>query len=103
MRLLTWLLLVAVAYGQEVRFPSSKLQWNGREWNYYCSTLRPEFQPVVLLLHGAGGSGGSYLARTGWGQLALKEGFLAVAPDAQPMNPEEPSDFHSNPRRWQKE
>lgn len=99
---LLWLLLITAAHAQELRFPSSDLEWNGRNWTYYSSTPKVS-SPVVLVLHGTGGSGGSYLARTGWGMLAQKHGFTAVAPSAQPVDPEEPADFNRNPRRWQKE
>lgn len=56
--------------------------------------------PLVLLLHGAGGSGKTMLDRNGWASKADREGFLAVAPDGLPAFPDRPVDFRRNPRVW---
>lgn len=54
----------------------------------------------MLVLHGAGGNGGGFLDRSGWAEKAREEGFVAVAPSGQSLNPDEPPDFVSNPRVW---
>jgi polyhydroxybutyrate depolymerase len=56
--------------------------------------------PLVLLLHGGGGAKESTLSMYGWPQKADKEGFLVAAPDAEPVFPERPAAFTSNPRAW---
>ncbi|MFM8748239.1 MAG: alpha/beta hydrolase family esterase [Aestuariivirga sp.] len=40
-----------------------------------------EIRPVVLVLHGGRGSAEAQQARTGFDQLALREGFMAVYPE----------------------
>ena len=57
-------------------------------------------KPLVLLLHGAGGSGVSMLDKDGWAAKADKEGFVAVAPDGIAVQPRSPANFRSNPSLW---
>lgn len=81
-----------------------KLVAAGQEWTYHVQVPegfdpgRP--LPVVLILHGAGGSGDAYLDRTGWAKKADEAGFLAVAPDGLPSAPRFRADFWTNPRLW---
>src|SRR5687768_11322517 len=56
--------------------------------------------PVVLVLHGAGGSAAWAAWETGWSAKADREGFVAVYPEALPPRPEKPSKFLTNPQRW---
>jgi len=56
--------------------------------------------PVVIMLHGAGGSGAGAMAQTGWAAKADREGFLAVFPDGTPPRPELAARFLTNPRLW---
>lgn len=56
--------------------------------------------PLVLVLHGAGGSGPMYLDRNGWAAKAEEQGFLVVAPNGLPALPAVQPDFRSNPRLW---
>ena len=56
--------------------------------------------PVVLMLHGAGGSAEGAARETGWSIEADKNGFLAVYPEALPLRPDLPSGFFGNPRVW---
>lgn len=56
--------------------------------------------PVVVMLHGGGGTGRAAAGETGWGLKAEEAGFLAVFPDAAPPNPERPSHFSRNPQLW---
>jgi polyhydroxybutyrate depolymerase len=76
----------------------------GRTWHYQAfvpsSAGRDRPLAVVLVLHGAGGSGQAYLDHAGWAAKAEKEGFLAIAPDGQPARSDEPPSFLLNPRLW---
>jgi polyhydroxybutyrate depolymerase len=56
--------------------------------------------PVVIMLHGAGGSGAGAIGETGWDVKADREGFIAVFPDGTPPNPLLPARFLMNPRLW---
>jgi polyhydroxybutyrate depolymerase len=57
-------------------------------------------EPVVIMLHGGGGTGKAAVAETGWGAKADEAGFLAVFPDAMPPDPTKPSRFSTNPQLW---
>jgi polyhydroxybutyrate depolymerase len=63
----------------------------------YKSDQKP---PLVLLLHGAGGSGTGILDKDGWSAKADQKGFIAVAPDGLPARPRLPPDFRTNPALW---
>ncbi len=80
------------------------LQAAGHWWRYVAEVPEtrdgPAPLPVVVLLHGSGGSAGDDLDRFGWAALARREGFLAVAPNGLPANPGKPADFLRNPRLW---
>jgi polyhydroxybutyrate depolymerase len=56
--------------------------------------------PLVLLLHGGGGSGTSALDKDGWAAKADKEGFLIVAPEGLGALPKLPTNFKTNPALW---
>ena len=56
--------------------------------------------PVVILLHGLGGSGSWAMRETRWDELAEREGVLVVAPDATLPNPKLPPRFYTNPPVW---
>lgn len=56
--------------------------------------------PVVIMLHGAGGSGAGAIGETGWDVKADREGFVAVFPDGTPPHPLLPARFLLNPRLW---
>lgn len=102
--LLLVLLFWTAAVAEEVRYPRKTLTVSGHIWDYYYAPKdppsTPKELPLVILLHGAGGSGGGYLARTGWGRRGSQRGYLVVAPSGQPSNPDKPADFQSNPRVW---
>jgi polyhydroxybutyrate depolymerase len=63
----------------------------------YKSDQKP---PLVLLLHGAGGSGTGILDKDGWSAKADQKGFIAAAPDGLPARPRLPPDFLTNPSLW---
>jgi len=56
--------------------------------------------PIVIMLHGGGGTGKAAATETGWGAKADEAGFLAVFPDAMPPDPTKPSRFSRNPQLW---
>jgi polyhydroxybutyrate depolymerase len=56
--------------------------------------------PIVIMLHGGGGTGKAAAIETGWGAKADEAGFLAVFPEAMPPDPTKPSRFSRNPQLW---
>jgi polyhydroxybutyrate depolymerase len=56
--------------------------------------------PVVLMIHGAGGTGEWTNNETSWGDKADKEGFLVVLPEGVPVNAAKPAKFLTNPQLW---
>jgi len=56
--------------------------------------------PVVIMLHGAGGSGEGAIRQTGFDTKSDREGFIAVFPDGTPPHPLMPARFLLNPRLW---
>ena len=56
--------------------------------------------PVVIMLHGGGGTASAAMLETGWDNKAEKEGFLAVFPEAMARDPSQKSSFARNPQLW---
>lgn len=56
--------------------------------------------PLVLLLHGGGGSANHALEKDGWAAKADQEGFLIVAPEGLGALPKLPTSFKVNPALW---
>lgn len=56
--------------------------------------------PLVLVLHGAGGSGDMYLEKCGWARKADEAGFIVAAPDGLPARLDARPSFALNPRLW---
>lgn len=56
--------------------------------------------PLVLLLHGAGGTGDKYLSLNGWADKADAEGFVVAAPTGLSARPKDDASFATNPRVW---
>src|SRR5438132_13852650 len=56
--------------------------------------------PVVVFLHGAGGTASWSVGETGWDGTADREGFLLLVPEGTPPAPSRPPLFRSNPQRW---
>lgn len=56
--------------------------------------------PVVMMLHGGGGTSEAAVTETGWSAKADQAGFLVVFPDALPPDPAKRSNFGRNPQLW---
>lgn len=56
--------------------------------------------PLVLFLHGAGGSAQGAAERYGWRQEADRESFIVVFLEGTPIRLDAPANFRSNPNLW---
>ena len=56
--------------------------------------------PLVLMLHGTGGSAEFAADETGLAEFAAGHGFAVAFPDGLPVDPTSPARFLSNPKRW---
>jgi polyhydroxybutyrate depolymerase len=56
--------------------------------------------PLVMMLHGAGGSAKNVIESTGWAELGEKEGFVTVFPNGTPRNEKRAESFIGNPQTW---
>ena len=56
--------------------------------------------PVVIMLHGGGGTGQGAARETLWNAKADQAGFLAVFPEATPPDLTKPGRFRGNPQTW---
>lgn len=63
------------------------------------SNLSPKY-PVVLFLHGAGGTAEGALNHYGWVEKSDQESFIAVFPEATPIDLSNPPNFRTNPNVW---
>ncbi|MDX2200474.1 MAG: PHB depolymerase family esterase [Phycisphaerae bacterium] len=91
--------------GEELKAGTHQRQIDaaGQRWTYELHIpAKNAGQPraLVLVLHGAGGSGGLYLEKNGWRTKADEEGFVVLAPDGLPARPQRAANFFSNPRLW---
>ena len=68
-----------------------------REWLIFPA--RPG-APLVLFLTGTGGTAAWADRETGWSELAGREGFALVVPEALPPDPAKLPTFLTNPPRW---
>lgn len=77
---------------------------NGLERTYVVhvpAAYKPQTPlPVVIMLHGGGGTAKAASWETGWAEKAEKEGFLVLFPNAMAREPERPSSFAGNPQLW---
>ena len=56
--------------------------------------------PVVIMLHGAGGTADIAVSQTGWDRKGAEEGFLAAFPEGTLRDPARPPEFRRNPQTW---
>jgi polyhydroxybutyrate depolymerase len=71
--------------------------------SYWLTEPPPEHPrpaPLVLCLHGAGGTGEWAMRETGLSELAQREGFFVAYPDALPPRLDRPAKFLTNPQQW---
>ena len=64
------------------------------------ATIPPEGWPLVMMLHGAGGSAKNVLESTGWAEMGEKEGIVTVFPNGTPKDESKPESFSRNPQTW---
>jgi polyhydroxybutyrate depolymerase len=56
--------------------------------------------PIVVVLHGGGGTAKSAIWTTGWTRKADMAGFLTVFPNAMARDPSQRTSFSGNPQLW---
>src|SRR5690242_15319095 len=56
--------------------------------------------PLVMMLHGAGGSAEFAAEETGWSKLADAAGFAVVYPEGVPAKVQKAPKFLTNPQEW---
>ena len=57
-------------------------------------------RPLLVLLHGAGGTAALALGNTRWTALADREDLLLAVPEGTPPDPAAPPQFRQNPQAW---
>jgi polyhydroxybutyrate depolymerase len=57
-------------------------------------------RPLVVLLHGAGGTAELAMRNTGWSGVADRDGVLLAYPEGTRRDPEAPPMFRQNPQTW---
>jgi len=72
----------------------------GRPREYLLSAPAAPGRPLVVFLHGAGGTAAWADAETGWSALAARENFALALPEGLPPDPDRPPKFLTNPPRW---
>ena len=56
--------------------------------------------PLVIMLHGGGGTAENAMKETGWSTKADTAGFLVAYPNATPPDPSKSAKFRGNPQTW---
>ena len=56
--------------------------------------------PLVVMLHGGGGTARAAMWETGWAAKADREGFIVAFPEALARDPARPASLAANPRLW---
>ena len=56
--------------------------------------------PVVIMLHGAGGTAEIAAGQTRWDVLGAEQGFIAVFPEGTARDPARAPEFRRNPQTW---
>ena len=108
-----WLLLALVPWlvlAADTNRPASPgdhpyVLTSGGQTRHYTVHVPPGYdgqtpRPVVVMLHGGGGTGKGAAEETGWDVKADKENFLAVFPNALARDPAQPGTFSKNPQLW---
>ena len=56
--------------------------------------------PVVMMLHGAGGSTDNVIDATGWAVMGEENGFVSIFPNGTPRDESKEESFARNPQTW---
>jgi polyhydroxybutyrate depolymerase len=56
--------------------------------------------PLVMMVHGAGGSAKQVMETSGWAELGKREKFVTVFPNGTPKNEKRTESFLGNPQTW---
>lgn len=84
-----------------------ELRAAGYAWTYVLHVpdgpATGQAAPLVLLLHASGEDGATQLALNGWIEKSESAGFVIAAPDALPLDPDQPTDLLTDPRFWNAE
>jgi polyhydroxybutyrate depolymerase len=94
--------LGARAAGDDTRLRSGSFEHQGqtRSFVFYLPAPARGSVPLVLALHGFGGSGRNVLQQGRWVDKAQAEGFALLAPDGSLQNADRRESFLANPRSW---
>ncbi|MBM3967024.1 MAG: hypothetical protein FJ308_18460 [Planctomycetes bacterium] len=77
-------------------------QWGDREFILHVPTSHDPTTPLplVIMLHGFGGSGLNAAKETGWSDKADQESFIVAYPEATRPDKSIPQSFRKNPQAW---
>jgi len=76
------------------------LSHGGRDRLYLLHLAQHPARPLLLVLHGTGGTAAWAEEELGWLRVAVQEDFNLAIPEGLPPNPDQPARFLSNPPRW---
>ena len=71
-----------------------------RQYLFHRPSNSTNAVPLVIVLHGTGGTAAWADDETGWSAFADREGFALALPDAIPPYITKPPKFLTNPQRW---
>jgi polyhydroxybutyrate depolymerase len=78
-----------------------KVKGKKRDYLLYVPKSAPDKPlPIVMMIHGGGGTGRAAMKETRWDRKAEKEGFLAIFPNATRPDPTKPPQFGRNSPTW---
>ena len=64
------------------------------------TAIPPEGWPLVMMLHGGGGSSENVIESTGWAELGEQQRIVTVFPNGTPADESRPQSFSRNPQTW---
>lgn len=78
------------------------LAFGGTTRNYvaHLPPGAPSRAPVVIVLHGTGGSGANAMQQGRWVAASQRHGFIVLAPDGSLQHPNRRPSLRENPRTW---
>lgn len=102
-RLIAALLLMAAQTSSVAAGEYRPLSVGDEARRYYLhlpADLPADPAPLVLVLHGAGGTGEQAVVNYGWQAKADEAGFVVAGPEALPVRPDRRAGFLLNPNVW---